>query len=131
MLATSLASSRPEKPSVAAAASWISSGVMPRNAMASDRADRPRRNAVSRPSSPFCVPAPAPPAGHSRHHLLSAPGGIPRCSCWMALLGVHSSEGHANLSKVSCVYPSRDFCHMACCYCTGTQPPAEDSTNFP
>lgn len=70
MLATSFASSRPEKPSVAAAASWTSSGVMPRSAIASGRADRPRRNAVSRPSSPFCAPAPAPPAGHNRHQLL-------------------------------------------------------------
>ena len=62
MLATSLASLRPEKPSVAAAASWMMSGVMPFALMASGRPPRPLSSARSRPAMPVSPPEPAPPA---------------------------------------------------------------------
>ncbi len=61
MLATSLASSRPEKPSAAFAASCMSSGVMPFAWMASGRPERPLSSARILPKMPVSACAPAPP----------------------------------------------------------------------
>ncbi len=62
MLATILASSRPEKPSVAAAASSSSAASMPRSSMRSGDPPRPVIHARSRAAKLSRVPAPAPPA---------------------------------------------------------------------
>lgn len=71
MLATILASSRPEKPSVTAAASSIISAVMPRTEIASDLTERPRSHALKRLKTPASVPAPAPPAQQTQEALHS------------------------------------------------------------